>query len=385
MTAKKKADGAPDAVSVEVDRDALLAALRAVGDVVEARNTIPVLANLLLAVEDGVMTVTGTDLDVEVSATLPATGAIRTTAPKDKVLAAVASFRPGALTIAPVDGRSALTIRQGRGVRTITTLPADDFPKRTAPETALRFTMPAKGLLRLFETTRIAMSNEETRYYLVGVLLHIADRKLRAAATDGLRLIRAECAAPKGASKMADIIVPAKTVTHLCKLLAKVEADVAIAVAEGLLTIDLPGIAVWSKLVDGAFPDYTRVIPAEGKNRLSVVRDALVDAAAAVTAVVNAEGDRIKHRGIAFDLAPGEEHELSARDQAGSSASEPFAATYVGEPIRFGMNSQLLTQVCGVFAEGAVLSAAIDGPGAAVRIVSDKDPDVLAVIMPMRA
>lgn len=196
-------------MTVEIERDALLGAVRAVADVVQARTTIPVLANLHVEVADGRLTLTGTDLDLQASADAPASGAMLTTVDKNKLLAAANSFRPGPVRIDLDDGR--LVLRQGRGRRTLSTLSAKDFPRRGPLENGTAFRLSAKTLSRLLDTTFIAMSADEVRYYLMGVFLHVAEGKLHAVATDGHRLVRTHCTAPAGGDALADLILPSKT------------------------------------------------------------------------------------------------------------------------------------------------------------------------------
>jgi DNA polymerase-3 subunit beta len=373
-------------MTVEVDRDALLSAVRHVGDVVESRHTLPILRNLLVEATGGRLIVTGTNLDIEATAHLEATGDLAVTVDADKLLAAVQSLAPGSMTIAPIEGRPGVMLKRAKGQRTLATLPTQDFPKRQPLQNALRFSMAGASLLRLLDTTHPAMSTEEVRYYLSGVLLAEVDGQIHAVATDTHRLIKAECAAPDGAQGLPRIIVPSKTVTTLRRLLAKFEGDVTVEV-EGMsaLQVQIGNARILSKLVEGTFPDYARFIPAEGMHKFRVRRDALIDPVEAVAAVINAEGDKIKLRGVTIDLKQGDEHEVRARDNSGSAAREPFDVEYDGEPIMFGMNRNYVSGVVGVFAEDAMLSVSLNHPEAPVLFFSDKDPDLLAMIMPMHA
>lgn len=372
-------------MKVEIERDALLGALQQVTGVVEARNTIPVLANLLLVVDAGALSVTGTDLDIEATANAPATGDMRVTVPNDKLLAAVKSFKSGKLTIASVDGRHAVTVKQGRGVRTLSTLPADDFPKRPPLGKAVSFSIPAASLARIFGKCAVAQSTDETRYYLMGVFLHTTADKLFGAATDGHRMIRVQADLPDGAHDMADIIVPKKAVAQVLQLIGKSTGDVMVQTNGTAIAFQVGGSTIISKLIEGTYPDYSRIIPAAAANQISVVRDVLIAASSAVTSVVNAEGDRTKVRAVAIEMGVDDDaHEMTAKDQMGTSAVEPIPATYKGAPLRFGINSQYLRDVAGIFAEGAALSITLHDPAAPLRIVSDNDPDIVGVIMPMR-
>lgn len=374
-------------MTLEVERDALLAALRQVADVVPGRTTIPVLANLMLVAEAGTLTITATDLDIEASVTVEAAGSIATTIAKDKLVAAVTGLKPGRLAIAPVDGRAgAVTIKSGRAVRTLATLPATDFPKRKPLECATSFAMPAASLGRLLDACHVAQSTDETRYYLMGVYLHLVDGQLCAAAADGFRLIRARCAQPDAADGMPQVIVPSKAVAQMRKLLAKPSGEVAVAVNEHAIQLTIGRVQIVAKAVDGTFPDYQRIIPADdaGAIRMTGGRDMLLSAAAGVASVVDAEGDR-KLRSIRIDLTPDAEAQtMSARDMGGSSAVEEIDASASGTAAALGMDHKLFTTTLAIFAEGASVSMALADPNAAARVESDKDPDLLAVIMPMR-
>lgn len=372
-------------MKLEIERDALLAALRQVVDVVQSRNTIPVLGNLLLVAEGGELRITGTDLDLQATARVIAAGELRTTVDKDKLLAAVTSLKPGLLTFDKT-GNDPLVIKQGRGQRKLTTLPAEDFPCRAQPENPAIFKLPAASLSRLFEATFCAMSKEEVRYYLGGVFLHIVDGKLRAAATDGHRMIRAEMAAPEGTEALRDTIVPDKTVNHMRRILAKADGEVTVRVSDRAIQFEVGGAEIASKVIDGTFPDYERVVPGEQGNKLELARDALLDPVQAVAAVLSAEGDKIKVRSVAFNLKEGDDGcEVTGQDSGGTFAQEPLDVTYSGEPIRFGLNHGYAVSVGNIFSESAMLRLWIADPKAPIRVTSDKDPDLLAVIMPMRA
>lgn len=370
-------------MTIEIERDAFLAALRQVVDVVEARTTIPVLANLMLVAEAGRLSITGTNLDMEATVTVQAAGELDTTVPKDKLLAAVQSLKPGRLTLAMAEGRPAVTLKQGRAVRTLSVLSTRDFPKRKELEGGTTFRLPAKALTRLLDSCSVAQSTEETRYYLMGVFLHLAEGQLRAAATDGHRFIRAETAAPDDLASMPDVIIPTKAVALLRKQLSKSDAEVTVTFTEGAFRVQHGAAQLIGKLVEGTFPDYTRVIPSPGRYTLAVDRDGLLEAVNGVAAVISAEGDKIKVRAIALETANGS-CTVSAQDTSGASASDELAGTFGGGDLRFGLNSTYAISVAGVFAEGASLDISLDSSSAALRITSDKDPDLLGVIMPMR-
>lgn len=371
-------------MTIELQRDALVAGVRSVIDVIAGRCTIPILANMLLESADGRLTITGTDLDMQAASTIEAAGDLLTTVDAQKLLAAAASFKPGKLTLAEVPNKHAIVMRQGRGQRTLLTLPATDFPKREPVANAKSFSIPAPSLSRILDTAHVAQSRDETRYYLIGIFLHATAEKLNGAATDGHRLIRAEVPLPEGAQGMPDTILPTSAVSHLRKLLAKFDGAVAIEVTKKAMTFTLGTSRIVTNVVDGTYPDYQRVIPPDGAHSVVAARDALVDPVAAVSAVINAEGDKFKTRGVAFELGGSDGELVRARDQTGTTASEPLDAEVTGSAIEFGVNEAYFRSVVGVFAEDARVTINTSGPASPLRFTSDKDPDLVGVVMPMR-
>ncbi|SEM88557.1 DNA polymerase III, beta subunit [Sphingomonas gellani] len=371
-------------MSVEVDRDALLGAVRRVADVVEARTTIPVLGNLLIEAAEGKLTLTGTDLDLQASATIDAAGTMSITVDKNKLLAAVTSFKPGRIAISAVPGRQAVQMKAGRGSRILSTLPATDFPKREALANATAFDIRASAFLRLLDTTSIAHSTDETRYYLKGAFLHVRGDQLMAAATDGHKAVQCRMTVPTGAEQLPDIIVPTKAVTLLRKLLTKVDGEVRFGATHKAYECQVGGTLLIGNLVDATFPDYQRVIPDRCDRALIGARDALLDPLTQVAAIVDAEGEK-KIRVAVIDLqASPAESEVSAKDATGATAVEALDVEVSGEPIRFGVNQRYLSLVLGVFAESSRIELSLADPAAPMRLTGDKDPDVVAVITPYR-
>lgn len=371
-------------MKVVIDRDALLSAVRQVIDVVPGRTTIPILANIMIEADGANARLTATDLDLQATSEVEASGIISTSVAGDKLLAAVSSLAPGKLTIEQARERGSITVKAGRAVRTLATLPCDDFPKRKLLENAVSFSIPARGLGRLIETTRIAHCTEETRYYLQGGYFHVVNDLLRVAATDGHRLVRAETRAPEGASDLRPCIVGTKVIALMIKLLAKYEGDVALSFTDRAIEARLGPVLINASLVDGTYPDYTRVIPPVGEHQIAIARDALITPAKAVAAVIDAEGDKQKVRSIRIDLVDGDGHEISSADKSGSSAREPLDCQVEGGPFVFGVNSQYLAATCGIFSETGKLTLTMADASAPMLIKSDKDADLLVVIMPMR-
>lgn len=371
-------------MSVEVERDAFLGAIRQVVDVVASKVTIPVLANVLLVAEAGAITATGTDLDLQASSRVEATGNLRVTVDAAKLAAAVTSFRSGKLKIAMIEGRDALTVKQGRGQRTLLTLAATDFPNRKPPEDPTSFAMYGPALARMLDAASIAQPSDTTRPYLNGIRLHRVDNRLRAAATDGNHLVRAEMVAPDGSEGLPDITIPTKAVTILRKLLAKYDGHAQLSATRTAFDIVIGSTSLRGALIDGTYPTYENIIPAPCDRNLCGARDAIIDAVRSVAAVVNAEGT-LKTRAVRFLLGDGDDvHEVTARDTTGTSAAEPLDVEVSRGPFEFGVNHKYLVSVAGIFAESGKLTISLADGDAAMLITGEKDPDLVAIIQPMQ-
>ena len=264
-------------MKVTVERSELLRSLGHVHRVVERRNTIPILANVLLRADRSKLALKATDLDVEVTDTIAAEvgPAGSTTVPAHMFFDIVRKLPEGAQIVLESSGdRAALTIRAGRSRFTLQTLPESDFPDLAPGEMTHKFTLKAADLKRLIDKTQFAISTEETRYYLNGIYLHAAGTAkaptLRAVATDGHRLAQMELELPPGAVGMPGIIVPRKTVTEVQRLMEDGDAEVAIELSAGKIRFTVGEAVLTSKLIDGTFPDYGRVIPTNNDKELVV-------------------------------------------------------------------------------------------------------------------
>src|SRR6186713_1777864 len=284
-------------MKVTVERAALLKSVGHVHRVVERRNTIPILANVLLRAEKGKLGLRATDLDLEVIETIPAEvspgGA--TTVPAHMIYDIVRKLPEGSQIVLDSSGdRASLTIRAGRSRFSLQTLPESDFPDLAAGEMTHKFSMPAKDLKRLIDKTQFAISTEETRYYLNGIYLHVAasgkTNKLRAVATDGHRLAQVELPLPDGAAGMPGVIVPRKTVAEVQRLLENGDAEVGIELSQGKIRLTVGNVVLTSKLIDGTFPDYGRVIPANNDKTLEVDKSEFEQAVDRVSTVSSERG-----------------------------------------------------------------------------------------------
>jgi DNA polymerase-3 subunit beta len=248
---------------VTIERSAFLKALNHVQSVVERRNTIPILSNVLVRAMSGAVKLTATDLDVEIIEEAPAevTQEGAATVPAHMLYDIVRKLPDGAqLELDQGPDRGRVTIVSGRSRFALQALPPEDFPDLAAGEPANRFALPAASLKLLIDKTRFAISTEETRYYLNGIYLHEVADTLRAVATDGHRLARAQVPLPEGAKGMPGVIVPRKTVLELAKLIEAEEGEIAVALSPAKVRFSFNGLVLTSKLIDGTFPDYERVI-----------------------------------------------------------------------------------------------------------------------------
>src|ERR1700710_2374638 len=288
-------------MKVTVERAELLRSLSHVHRVVERRNTIPILANVLIRAERSKLAFKATDLDLEVIETVNAEvspGGV-TTVPAHMFYEIVRKLPEGAQIVLEASGdRAVLTIRAGRSRFTLQTLPESDFPDLAAGEMTHNFKLAAADLKRLIDKTQFAISTEETRYYLNGIYLHTAGTgkaaMLRAVATDGHRLAQVELPLPDGAAGMPGIIVPRKTVGEVQRLIEDASAEVTVELSPGKIRFTIGNVVLTSKLIDGTFPDYGRVIPLGNDKELKVDKKEFEAAVDRVSTVSSERGRAVK-------------------------------------------------------------------------------------------
>ncbi len=374
----------PSIMKLTIERAALLRALGHVQSVVERRNTIPILSNVLLRAEKGHLALSATDMDLEIAATATAQGvtAGATTAPAHTLYDIVRKLRDGAQIALEVSGdKGLMTLRSGRSTFTLACLPAEDYPLMAGGELPHSFSLSAADLKRLIDRTRFAISMEETRYYLNGIFLHAAKSSdvamLRAVATDGHRLARMEVPLPEGAAGMPGIIVPRKTVTELRKLIDETEGEVAIALSDTKIRFAFGDAVLTSKLIDGTFPDYDRVIPS-GNDKILEVDCKLFAEAVDRVSTISTE----KSRAVKLAIERGN-LTLSATSAENGTATEEIEVRYSASPLEIGFNSRYLLDITEqIEGEGARFAMA---DAASPTIVWDTaDSSALYVLMPMR-
>lgn len=373
-----------DAMKVTVERSTLLKSLGHVHRVVERRNTIPILSNLLLRGSEDGLKLKATDLDIEVVETVPADivepGA--TTVPAHTLYDIVRKLPDGAQVSLETTGDSGqMVLRSGRSRFTLQTLPESDFPDITAGEMAHRFVLPAGELKRLIDKTQFAISTEETRYYLNGIYLHAIDVEgrpvLRAVATDGHRLARVDTAAPQGALGMPGVIVPRKAVAEIQKLLEDGESEVQVELSATKIRVATAAVVLTSKLIDGTFPDYQRVIPSGNDKLLTVDRG---DFAASVDRVSTISSER--GRAVKLSMAEGR-MTLSVTNPDSGSATEEIEVDYDASPLDIGFNARYLMDIAAQL-DGDTALLKLADPGSPTVIQDREGASALYVLMPMR-
>ena len=370
-----------------IERATLLRCLSHVQSVVERRNTIPILSNVLIDASDGgSLKVMATDLDLQVvehmaAASVESPGAITVSA---HLLFDIARKLPEGSQVSLETADNRMAVKAGRSRFSLPTLPRDDFPVIVEGDLPTSFELPAKTLAEMIDRTRFAISTEETRYYLNGIFLHVTDEDeplLKAAATDGHRLARFTIPRPEGAAGMPDVIVPRKAVGELRKLLEEaLDSNVLIDLSASKIRFTLGGeggMVLTSKLIDGTFPDYSRVIPT-ANDKLLKVDPKLFFSGVDRVATIATEKTRAVKIGLDHDRVT-----LSVTSPDNGTAAEEIAADYKAEGMEIGFNANYLKDILGqIDAETVELHLADAG---APTLIRENDASrALYVLMPMR-
>ncbi|MGR3677411.1 MAG: DNA polymerase III subunit beta [Paracoccaceae bacterium] len=371
-------------MKISIERGTLLKAVAQAQSVVERRNTIPILANVLIEAEGEQVQFRATDLDIEVvdKALAQVERAGATTVAATTLHEIVRKLPDGALVTLTADNAAGrLAVDAGRSNFSLATLPREDFPVMASSEYQTNFTANAAVLRRLFDKSKFAISTEETRYYLNGVYMHVADgedgKALRCVATDGHRLARIDANLPAGAADMPGVIVPRKTVGELRKLLDDDEMDIAVSVSDTKVRFATPDIVLTSKVIDGTFPDYTRVIPAGNTRRLEVDASEFAQAVDRV-ATVSSERSRAVKLQLDEDRLT-----LSVNAPDSGAAEEELAVAYSDERLEIGFNAKYLLEIASqVDRENAVFMFNSSGDPTLMR--EGSDTSAVYVVMPMR-
>jgi DNA polymerase-3 subunit beta len=371
-------------MQLTIERAALLKALGHVQSVVERRNTIPILSNVLLSATRETMTLSATDLDMEIIDETPGRVEVvgQITAPAHTLYEIVRKLPEGAEVQLRYNGEDPrLQVSAGRSRFNLPVLPAGDFPVMSSDGLSSRLTIDTNDLIRLIDKTRFAISTEETRYYLNGLYLHTVVEggvtKLRAVATDGHRLALAEMIAPEGSAGAPGVIVPRKTIQEARRLLEDAGETVDLQISAQKIRFELGGAALTSKVIDGSFPDYVRVIPRDN-TRVLVVDNALFAQAVDRVATISAE----KSRSVKMAVESGRVI-LTVRNMEAGQAVEEIEVDYDGEPFEIGFNARYLLDVAGQI-KGETAEFRFADPASPTLVLDPVDADVQYVLMPLR-
>lgn len=367
-----------------IERDQALASMNRIQRVVERRNTIPILANVLLKAQaSGSLLLRATDLDLEVSETIKASvsAAGSTTVPAIMLYEILKKLPSGSEVSFEIKD-STLAVKTGRSRFTLHTLHEADMPSLGDDPLDVAFTIPAADLRTLIDRTRFAISTEETRYYLNGIYLHVVQegnsKFLRAVATDGHRLAQTQVPAPAGALDMRGVIFPRKAVGEVHKIIEGAEDDVTVELSQNKIRFTSGAIVLTSKLIDGTFPDYARVIP---QNNSRIITLAKADFASAVDRVSTVSSER--GRAIKLSLVQNR-LTMTVNSPDSGDAVEEMDVDYADDgQFEIGFNSRYLLDICGELqGDDAVIK--LSDPGAPALLSGVGDANSLFVLMPMR-
>ncbi len=371
-------------MKVIVERSDLLKAMSRAQSIVERRTTIPILSNVLIEVVDDKISLRTTDLDIEVvekvHATIEQVGS--TTVGAHTLHDIVRKLPDGSsiqLTVDQVSSR--LEVKAGRSRFSLATLPKEDFPIMASSEYESNFTIAPDVLHRLFEKSKFAMSTEETRYYLNGVYFHVAStsqhRVLRAVATDGHRLAQIDAKLPENFSEMPGVIIPRKTVGELRAILESDDFTISVSVSETKIRFFNSAMTLTSKVIDGSFPDYTRVIPKENTKKMEVDANYFATSVDRVSTISSERARAVKLNLQKNQLV------LSVNSPDSGAADEELIVDYDDDELEIGFNAKYLQEI----------SAQVDGNNALFSFNTPSDPvlmhesadnSAIYVVMPMR-
>ena len=365
-----------------IERATLLKGLGHVHSVVERRNTIPILSNVLIeAEEEGGIRLMATDLDLQINETVEAnvTEPGATTVPAHTLFDIVRKLPEGSqVELIAAEGR--MQVNAGRARFTLATLPRDDFPVIAEGDLPTQFELPAATLRQIVDKTRFAISTEETRYYLNGIYLHVSDEAqpvLKAAATDGHRLARVTVARPEGAQGMPGVIIPRKCVAELRKLLDEIDGTVQTSLSESKIRFGLGNAVLTSKLIDGTFPDYSRVIPTANDKLLRIDPRSFGEGVDRVSTIASERTRAVK---MALDR---DRVTLSVTSPENGTAAEEVSADYGSDALEIGFNARYLMDILDQIEGDTVEVHLADAAAPTLLRENDKAP-ALYVLMPMR-
>ena len=365
----------------------LLKALSHIHGIVEVRHTLPILSNIILEAKDDKLILSSTNLDIYCSDKIKA----EVLQSGEVSVSAVTFFEiikrlPSGSEVLMImeEGENEIRLTCGRSKFNLSTLKTDDFPIISDSDLSTNFVLSADELIRIIDKTKFAVSNEETRYYLNGIFLHKAERNsiqfLRAVATDGHRLAQYDIPLPQGAEDITGIIIPKKTIYELRKVLDDANGDVSVSLNENKIKFSFNDLKVVSKVIDGTFSDYTKVIPQKNDKNFKTNNSDLKNAIDRVSAV--AANEESKSKAIKFCIE-NNSLSLSVESQSKGSANEMIDVNYSGDKVDIGFNSKYIIDICNEV-DGDEISISLSDSISPAIILDKTDENLFFVLMPMR-
>ena len=365
----------------------LLKALSHIHGIVEVRHTLPILSNIILEAKDDKLILSSTNLDIycsdKIKAEVLQSGEVSVSAVTFfEIIKRLPSGSEVLMTME--EGENEIRLTCGRSKFNLSTLKTDDFPIISDSDLSTNFVLSADELIRIIDKTKFAVSNEETRYYLNGIFLHKAERNsiqfLRAVATDGHRLAQYDIPLPQGAEDITGIIIPKKTIYELRKVLDDANGDVSVSLNENKIKFSFNDLKVVSKVIDGTFPDYTKVIPQKNDKNFKTNNNDLKNAIDRVSAV--AANEESKSKAIKFCIE-NNSLSLSVESQSKGSANEMIDVNYSGDKVDIGFNSKYIIDICNEV-DGDEISISLSDSISPAIILDKTDENLFFVLMPMR-
>jgi len=366
-------------MKLSIQRETLLRPLQIASSVVERRQTLPVLSNVLVNCRNNTLTLTGTDLEVEMIARIALDSVAddgETTLPARKILDICRALPEAASITLTMEGDKAL-IRSGRSRFTLSSLPASDFPNIEPLVSPFEFSIAQKALKSLIEQTQFSMAQQDVRYYLNGLMLELSPNRLRAVATDGHRLAISETAADIQIQENRQIIIPRKGVTELARLLEDSDSQLHLQVGDNHIKVDLPDISFTSKLIDGKFPDYQQVIPAAPTKIVTCERLSLYQAFARASVLSNE-----KYRGMRIQLS-NNQLKATVHNPEQEEAEEELEVQYQGDDFEIGFNVSYFIDALAAI-QGDQVQVQFTDSNHSCLVNGTDDTASRYVIMPMR-
>ena len=365
----------------------LVKALSHIHGIVEVRHTLPILSNIIISANDDILSLSSTNLDIfcsdNISAEINKSGITSVSA--STFYEIVKRLPNGSdIQITLSDEDSTLVLKCGRSKFNLTTISPEDFPKISTDDLSVKFVLSVTELKRMIDKTKFAISNEETRYYLNGVFLHQTQKDsidiLRAVATDGHRLAQYDIPLPQGAKEMNGIIIPKKMIQELRRVLDDASGDINIELNENKIKFSFNDMKIISKVIDGTFPDYTKVIPQSNDKTLTINNNELKKSIERVSAV--AINEEVKSKAIKLFIESNKMI-LNVDSSSRGSAVEEIDLDYDKDKVEIGFNSRYLIDICNEIDGDKITLKLLDSTSPAI-ILDESDENLFFVLMPMR-